>query len=167
MHPARFKDNIIGVKRAGTPLSDIQANLEAMYALNLQVENEGDTVKTLEGMLSLEEHNLRPYIRISQPPRTDTTAPIKRTKLRYPPVYAAGARQVIRSLVLAEVKKDLFYRENPHGAMRNTLDTMASVSAKGHPNCWWEPLLWDRVAKWGRPLEALHAALSPGTTLAQ
>ena len=103
-----------------------------MYALNLHVETEGDTLKTPEGMLSLEDHNLRPDIRISRPPRTDTTAPIERTKLRYPPVYAAGARQVIRSLVPAEVKKDLFYRENPHDAMCNTLDTMASISAKGY-----------------------------------
>ena len=84
VHPVRFRDNIIGLKRAGTPLSDIRANLEAMYALNLQVENAGDTLKTLEGMLSLEEHNLRPYIRISQPPRTHTTAPIERTKCRGP-----------------------------------------------------------------------------------
>ena len=84
-----------------------------------------------------------------------------------PPPYAAGARQVIRSLVPAEVKKDPFDRENPHDAMCNTLDTMASISAKGYPNCWWEPLLWDCVAKWGGPLEALHAALSPTTALAQ
>ena len=49
----------------------------------------------------------------------------------------------------------------------NTLDTMASISAKGYPNYRWEPLLSDRVAKWGGPLEALHAALSPTTSLAQ
>ena len=81
VHLARFRDNIIGLKGAETPVADIQANLEAVYALNLKVENEGDIVKTLEGMLSLEYHNVRPYIRISRPPRTDTAAPIERTKL--------------------------------------------------------------------------------------
>ena len=32
--------------------------MEAMYALDLQVESKGDTLKTLEGVLSLEQHNL-------------------------------------------------------------------------------------------------------------
>ena len=164
VHLARFRDNIVGMK---TPLSAIQANLEAIYALDLQVESEGETLKTLEGLLSLEQHNLHPFIRVSRPRRTDTTAPIERAKLRYPPVYAAGARQVVRSLVPAEVKKDLFYRENPHNTMNNTLNAMASITAKGYPNSWWEPLLSDCVAKWGGPLEALRATLSQGTAHAK
>ena len=64
VHPARFRDNIIGLKYASTPVSDIQANMEAMYALDLQVGSEGDTLKTVEGLLSLEHHNMCPYIRI-------------------------------------------------------------------------------------------------------
>ena len=117
VHPARFQDSIIGLKRAGTPLADVLANLEAMYALNLRVENDGDTLKTLQGMLSMEDNNVCPYIRISRPIRTDTTAAIERTNCDTPPGYAAGARQVIRSVVPAVVKKDMFYRENPHDAM--------------------------------------------------
>ena len=41
LHLARFRDNIIGLKHAGTPLLAIQSNLQDMYALNLQVESEG------------------------------------------------------------------------------------------------------------------------------
>ena len=68
LHPARFRDNNVGLKRSSTPLSDIQANLEAICALNLQVESEGDPVETLQGVLSLEQHNHRPFFRISRPP---------------------------------------------------------------------------------------------------
>ena len=123
-----------------------------MYALDLQVESEGDSLKTLEGLLTWEEHNLQPYIRISRPPRIDPSAPIERAKLRYPPVDATNARQVVQSLVPAEVKKDLYYRENPHDAMTNTLHTTESIKAKGYPNCWWDPLLLHRISKWGGPL---------------
>ena len=82
-------------------------------------------------------------------------------------MYATNARQVVQSLVPAEVKKDLYYRENPHDAMTNTLHTVDSIKPKGYPNCWWEPLLWDRISKWGGPLEALHAALSSEAPLHQ
>ena len=161
VHPATFRDNIIGLKRIATPLSAIQANLECMYALDLQIEGEGRSLKTLEGLLSLEEHNVQPYIRISGPPGIDTTALIERAKLRYPPMHAAVTRKIVRSLVRAEVKKDLFYRENPHDAKENTLHTVASIHSEGYPKCWWEPLVWDQVPKYGGPLEALRAALSP------
>ena len=98
-----------------------------MYALDLQIEGEGDSLKTLEGPLSLEEHTPRPYIRISRPPRVDTTTPIERAKLRYPTVHAAAARKIVRGLVPLEVKKNLFYRESPPDGMTNTLDTVASI----------------------------------------
>ena len=101
MHPALFRDNIIGLKGVSTPLSDIKMNLEAMYALDLQVESESDTLKTLEGLISMETHSWRPYVHISRPPRTDTTAPIERVKVCYLPVYTAGARQVVHSPVPA------------------------------------------------------------------
>ena len=117
------------------PLSAIQSNLQDMYALDLQVESEGDSLKTLEGLLTLEEHNLRPYVRISRPPRIDPTAPVERAKLRYPPVYATNACQAVQSLVPTEVKKNLYYQENPHDAMTNTLHTVESIKAKGYPNC--------------------------------
>ena len=68
----------------------------------------------------------------------------------------------MQSLVPAEVKKDLYYRENPHDAMHNTLDTMAAIATKGYPTRWWGPLLWDRVSKWGGPLDALFASMPPG-----
>ena len=142
VHPARFRENVIGLKRVSTPLSDIKANLEAMYALDLQVESERNTLKTLEGLLSMESFNFRLYLRISRPPRTDTTTPIEHAKLRDPSVYAAGARRVVQSLVPAEVKKDLHYRENPHDAMMNTLETISKPRVTA---TWWEPLLWDRI----------------------
>ena len=40
-HPARFRDNIVGLKRASVPLDHIMQNLEVMYALDLQIESEG------------------------------------------------------------------------------------------------------------------------------
>ena len=64
--------------------------------------------------------------------------------------------------VLAEVNKDLYYWEIPHYAMHNTLDTMVAIATKGYPKQWWGPLLWDRVSKWGGPLEPLRASMSPG-----
>ena len=53
------------------------------------------------------------------------------------------------SLVPAEVKKDLYYRENPHDVMTNTLETISCIRTKGYPTGWWEPLLWDLFSKWG------------------
>ena len=41
-------------------LCDIRLNLEALYALDLEVESEGDTLKTLEGLMSLKTHNVGP-----------------------------------------------------------------------------------------------------------
>ena len=67
--------------------------------------------------------------------RANPSTPPERHKLRYPPMYALGARQVIRSHVPLEVKKDLFYRENPYDAMHNTLDTSAAIESKGDPTC--------------------------------
>ena len=56
VHPARFCDDMIGLKRASTLWAAIKA-MEAMYVLDLHVESTGDTLQTLKGVLSLEQHN--------------------------------------------------------------------------------------------------------------
>ena len=60
-------------------------------------------------------------IRISRLAKTGPSVPPERQKLQPPPpppcVRPWCARQVIRRLVLAAVKKDLFYPEDPHDAM--------------------------------------------------
>ena len=101
VHPFRYVDNIVGVKRKHTPLQAIQEKFGHLYGLRLQPEAEGDCLISLEAELQISRHPTQnhSYVRVRYANKCGADLPIEKGKRRFPETYKPGARRVVQSVI--------------------------------------------------------------------
>ena len=159
VHPFRYVDNLVGIKRRDTPLEDIQSNFEHIYGLRLQPESEGFSLVTLEAELYITCQHDVPHVRMRYADKRGTNVPIEKVKRRFPEQYKPNAKRVIHSVIPSMARNCMYYRETYDDVLFNTSHVVASMQAKGYPHSWWVPALRDRLTLWGVHPEVLAAAM--------
>ena len=91
VHPFRYMDNLVGVKRTATPISDVMHVFEDIYGLGLQEEGEGSTLITLESELQIFTSEGRPRVGLRYADkRTPSERPEKQKYRCLPPKRETG-----------------------------------------------------------------------------
>ena len=154
--PARFRDNIVGIKYVDQPLKVIQASLENVYDLKLQVEGEGDRWTSLEGDLSVQTDDQgRQRIGIRLADKGGKFPPGASFLIRFPDNATGKARRTLKSMVPSAAKKIIYYRESMADVVHNITLTTNNFIMKGYPTTWWKKPLWFALGKWGFPRTSL------------
>ena len=157
VHPYRYVDNLVGVKRRDTPLISIQENFEHIFGIGLQPEDEGLSIPSLLSELTI--HNTSPpYIDLTMANKHSPHVPLEQIVLRYPDASAPTARRTVNTMIPSFAKQAVIHREFDRHIRANINNICSSMERKGYPKTWWKPQLRHRLSLWGVRPEVLHTS---------
>ena len=160
--PARFRDNNMGVKYRSTSVQTLQKSFEEMYDLKLQYEVGGDTWTFLQAQVTVvpaarcQDTGMTtapPYLRLSLADKGQKYHTAHQRLRRFPDWYSGKAKRTLRSLTPAMAKNCAYYRDTKQDAMHNMQQAFSDLQNKGYPESWWKHTLYQRLARWGLPVQ--------------
>ena len=157
VHPYRYVDNLVGVKREATPVASIQQNFEHIFGIGLQEEAEGPTLPSLLSDLTIHNTN-PPYIDITMAEKHSPNTPLEQVVLRYPDASAPKARRTVATMIPSFAKQAIIFRDNDRHVLQNIRNICSKMERKRYPHCWWKPQLWHRLDLWGVRPEVLRTS---------
>ena len=158
LFPFRFRDNIVGVGGGDVTLQAIHGYFSEVYSLELQMEGEGDTLRSLEAKLSICQDTGTMGLRLKR--RVEGPTDVYRSIIRYVDWYSTTARAVLQSLVPALVGKCVYYALSQEDVAANVRGVMRELLRKGYPESWWVPKLRYGLRRRGVPDKLVREELT-------